>query len=104
MKPFQSIHGLLEELDSYLYQTVGQDAIEFVAQALEVPLYRRVIQGTAVEQGSEYGGRKADEAGGVTGDETEDLFQLLVAVKVHASYILSSAFDTTPTLESSSGR
>ncbi|PPR07211.1 hypothetical protein CVT26_012644 [Gymnopilus dilepis] len=70
-----------EELDSYLYQTVGQDAIELVAQALEVPLYRRVIQGTAVEQGSEYGGRKADEAGGVTGDETEDLFQLLVAVK-----------------------
>ncbi|KAF8914026.1 hypothetical protein CPB84DRAFT_1758186 [Gymnopilus junonius] len=72
-----------EELDSYLYQTVGQDAIELVARALGVPLYRKVISGTAVEQGSEYGGRKASEAGGVAGDETEDLYQLLVTVKTH---------------------
>lgn len=73
-------------MDSYLYQTVGQDAIELVARALEVPLYRRVISGTAVEQGSEYGGRKASEAGGVAGDETEDLYQLLVTVKVIFRY------------------
>ncbi|KAF8974438.1 hypothetical protein BDZ97DRAFT_23573 [Flammula alnicola] len=70
-----------EELDSYLYQTVGQDAIEFVARALEVPLYRRVITGSAVEQGSEYGGRNANNAGGVIGDETEDLYELLSSVK-----------------------
>ncbi|TFK75784.1 hypothetical protein BDN72DRAFT_929761 [Pluteus cervinus] len=72
-----------EELDSYLYQTVGQDAIEFVAQALEVPLYRRIIVGGAVSQGSEYGGRKAKESVGVHGDETEDLFDLLTLVKSH---------------------
>ena len=71
-----------EELDSYLYQTVGQDAIEFVARALDVPLYRRVISGTAVEQGSEYGGRSADGFAGTEGDETEDLYALLSAVKV----------------------
>lgn len=64
-----------------MYQTVGQDAIEIVAQALDVPLYRRVIQGTAVEQGSEYGGRASSS--GVTGDETEDLFELLAEVKVY---------------------
>jgi diphthine-ammonia ligase len=63
-----------------MYQTVGQDAIELVACALEVPLYRQVIAGTAVEQGSEYGTR-SDKAG-VTGDETEDLFTLLSLVKV----------------------
>ncbi|KAF8272577.1 hypothetical protein EI94DRAFT_1769823 [Lactarius quietus] len=57
-----------EELDSYLYQTVGQDAIEFVASALDVPLYRRVISGSALAQGSEY-------------DETEDLHALLADVK-----------------------
>ncbi|KAG8891991.1 hypothetical protein FRB99_003184, partial [Tulasnella sp. 403] len=63
------------ELDSYMYQTVGQDAIEFVAAALELPLIRQVISGTAVEQGSEYGNRST--LGSVLGDETEDLFQLL---------------------------
>ncbi|KAI0251255.1 hypothetical protein BJV78DRAFT_1275365 [Lactifluus subvellereus] len=73
-------HGK-EELDSYLYQTVGQDAIEFVARALEVPLYRRVISGTALVQSSEYGGRDAEERGGINGDETEDLYALLTDVK-----------------------
>ncbi|KAF9653401.1 hypothetical protein BDM02DRAFT_3135608 [Thelephora ganbajun] len=71
-----------EEIDSYLYQTVGQDAIEFIARALDVPLYRKTIDGTAVEQGSEYGGRTANTSGGVRGDETEDLFDLLSTVKV----------------------
>lgn len=70
----------IDELDSYLYQTVGQDAIEFVAQALGVPLHRRVITGTAVQMENEYGTRKGvsestDQA--VDGDETEDMFQLL---------------------------
>ncbi|KAF9076786.1 hypothetical protein BDP27DRAFT_1413934 [Rhodocollybia butyracea] len=70
-----------DELDSYLYQTVGQDAIEFVARALDVPLYRGVIVGTAVEQGSEYGTRSSRK--GVEGDETEDLYDLLATVKSH---------------------
>ncbi|KAJ7129533.1 hypothetical protein C8R44DRAFT_700368 [Mycena epipterygia] len=70
-----------EELDSYMYQTVGQDAIELVARALDVPLYRRVISGHAVEQGSEYGAR--NEASGIAGDETEDLHALLSTVKSH---------------------
>lgn len=69
-------------MDSYLYQTVGQDAIEFVARALDVPLYRRIINGTALVQDSEYGGRDAKERGGVDGDETEDLYALLADVKV----------------------
>jgi diphthine-ammonia ligase len=63
---------------------VGQDAIELVARALEVPLYRRVIAGTAVEQGPEYGGRNGHDKGGIAGDETEDLFELLRTVKVSA--------------------
>lgn len=66
-----------------MYQTVGQDAIHFVARALGVPLYRRVITGSAVEQGSEYGARSklGKEASGVQGDETEDLYELLASVK-----------------------
>ncbi|KAL1946894.1 hypothetical protein VTO73DRAFT_14998 [Trametes versicolor] len=72
-----------EELDSYLYQTVGQDAIEYVGRALDVPLYRQVISGAAVEQSSEYGGRDPAHSGGVRGDETEDLYELLALVKSH---------------------
>ncbi|KAJ7180235.1 hypothetical protein C8R43DRAFT_1093586 [Mycena crocata] len=70
-----------EELDSYMYQTVGQDAIELVARALDVPLYRRVISGQALEQGSEYGARNVSS--GIAGDETEDLYALLSIVKSH---------------------
>jgi diphthine-ammonia ligase len=88
---------LLDELDSYLYQTVGQDAIEFVAKALDVPLYRRIISGTAVETSNEYGSRKGTQTLGaqnathqtVDGDETEDMFQLLQDVKVEPNIIHS---------------
>ncbi|KAJ1308776.1 hypothetical protein OPQ81_004466 [Rhizoctonia solani] len=72
------------EIDSFMYQTVGQDAIEFVAEALDVPLFRRTIHGSAVEQGGEYGdraGRGDRESEGVNGDETEDMFALLSQVK-----------------------
>lgn len=61
---------------------MGQDAIEFVARALDVPLYRRVISGTALVQDSEYGGRDVRKRGGIDGDETEDLYALLAHVKV----------------------
>ncbi|CAE6464519.1 unnamed protein product [Rhizoctonia solani] len=72
------------EIDSFMYQTVGQDAIELVAAALDVPLLRRTIHGAAVEQGAEYGdraGKEERESEGVDGDETEDMFALLSEVK-----------------------
>ena len=73
----------LEEIDSYLYQTVGQDAIEFVAQALEVPLFRQTIKGKPIQLETEYGQRRESGSESVTeGDETEDLFELLQTVKV----------------------
>jgi len=82
--PLPRSFSISEELDSFLYQTVGQDAIHFVARALDVPLYQRVITGSAIEQGSEYGTRSKStkEAYGVPGDETEDLYELLAFVKV----------------------
>ncbi|KAK7695941.1 hypothetical protein QCA50_000580 [Cerrena zonata] len=70
-----------DEIDSYMYQTVGQDAIQFVAEALDVPLYRRTIKGTAVNMGAEYGARQASKNIGISGDETEDLYELLHTVK-----------------------
>jgi diphthine-ammonia ligase len=65
-----------------MYQTVGQDAVALVAQALGVPLYRRVIQGNPVEQAAEYGLKSAG-GGGIAGDETEDLHALLCNVLEH---------------------
>ncbi|EIN10404.1 hypothetical protein PUNSTDRAFT_22799, partial [Punctularia strigosozonata HHB-11173 SS5] len=70
-----------DELDSYMYQTIGQDAIHLVAQALDVPLYRRIISGAAIAQGGEYGARNDQQ--GVAGDETEDMYALLSDVKEH---------------------
>ena len=63
-----------------------------------MPLYRRVITGQAIEQGSEYGGRNAKDAGAVAGDETEDLFELLstVNVRIFLPCLLLSANEIVP--------
>ncbi|XP_053365796.1 diphthine--ammonia ligase [Clarias gariepinus] len=62
-----------DELDSYMYQTVGHHAIELYAEAMDLPLYRRTIQGSSVDTGREYSPNDADEV--------EDLYQLLKLVK-----------------------
>lgn len=75
-----------DELDSYMYQTVGHDAIHLIAQAMDLPLYRTTISGTALNQTSSYGSRLglAQQAGPSSAsrrDETEDLYELLRLVK-----------------------
>nr|XP_014342126.1 PREDICTED: diphthine--ammonia ligase isoform X1 [Latimeria chalumnae] len=62
-----------DELDSYMYQTVGHQAIDLYAEALELPLYRHTIQGSSVDIGGEY--TKCE------GDEVEDLYHLLNLVQ-----------------------
>ena len=64
-----------EEIDSYMYQTVGQDGVHLIAEAMDLPLYRQTIKGKAVSQESDYGSA-------IDGDETEDLFALLSQVLV----------------------
>ena len=71
-----------------MYQTVGQDAIELVTKALDVPLYRRVISGSAVHQGAEYGPRTVHGSADLMGDETEDLYHLLSTVLVRFQFLL----------------
>jgi diphthine-ammonia ligase len=80
---------LSDEIDSYMYQTVGHDAVHLVAEAMGIPLYRHVITGTAVNQASEYGSRlpgasqAQDKGKSKAKDETEDLYELLLQVKKH---------------------
>ncbi|CAO1632197.1 unnamed protein product [Sympodiomycopsis kandeliae] len=66
-----------DELDSYMYQTVGHDAVHLVAEAMELPLYRHVITGKPLSIDQSFGIKKEEQ------DETEDLYKLLVTVKQH---------------------
>ncbi|TPX35682.1 hypothetical protein SmJEL517_g01903 [Synchytrium microbalum] len=63
-----------DELDSYMFQTVGHDIIPLYAECMSLPLFRREIQGASMSTGSEYTPKD--------GDEVEDLYQLLHQVKL----------------------
>ncbi|MES1912589.1 MAG: hypothetical protein MHM6MM_004840, partial [Cercozoa sp. M6MM] len=63
----------VDELDSFMFQTVGHRGVEFIAQATELPLVRRVTTGEAKSKSVAYTQQE--------GDEVEDLFQLLSDVK-----------------------
>ena len=62
-----------DELNSYMYQSVGAEMIEAIAQCLDLPLIRQEIKGTPVEVGMEYSTTE--------NDEVEDLFVVLVEAK-----------------------
>ncbi|XP_034531394.1 diphthine--ammonia ligase isoform X1 [Notolabrus celidotus] len=62
-----------DELDSYMYQTVGHQAIDLYAEAMDLPLYRRTIQGSSLDTSRNYSQTE--------GDEVEDLYELLKLVK-----------------------
>ncbi|KAI8108726.1 hypothetical protein M9435_005143 [Picochlorum sp. BPE23] len=63
----------VEELDSYMYQTVGHTLIKAYSECTGLPLFRKRIVGTSVEQGLVYSGSR--------GDEVEDLALLLMYAK-----------------------
>lgn len=61
-----------DEIDSYMYQTVGHDILTLYEKCIGKPMYRQPILGKAANQNLEYN-KTAD-------DETEDLFKLLSTV------------------------
>ena len=61
-----------DEMDSFMYQTVGHDVLTLYEKCIGVPMYRQPIIGNASNQNLEY--NKTDN------DETEDLFNLLTNV------------------------
>ncbi|XP_048710052.2 diphthine--ammonia ligase isoform X2 [Caretta caretta] len=72
LRPTENTEGT-DELDSYMYQTVGHHAIDLYAEAMDLPLYRHTIKGTSVDTGRVY--TRCE------GDEVEDLYHLLKLVK-----------------------
>ena len=61
------------DIDSFMYQTAGYNAIEAIAEAMELPLVRRRITGSCKQSDMYYTEEK--------GDEVEDLFAVLKEVK-----------------------
>ena len=64
-----------------MYQTVGHDAIDFYADCMGLPMFRRAINGKSTVQSSDY--TPTD------GDEVEDLYLLLSDVKVSVSRVFT---------------
>lgn len=64
-----------DELDSYMYQTVGHDLLEAYSHCYQLPLYQRTIQGNPLIQSYNYTPS--------VDDEVEDLYELLQTVVQH---------------------
>ncbi|UPX17798.1 Diphthine--ammonia ligase [Ascochyta rabiei] len=62
-----------EDINSYMYQTVGHSVIPLYEQALGIPLYRQEITGKAVNSERDYSAAPSQQEQ----DETEDLIPLL---------------------------
>lgn len=66
---------LPDELDSFMFQTVGHQGIKYIAQAIGLPIYRYPTFGKANVREKYYYPTESDEV--------EDLFKLLSTVKVN---------------------
>ena len=65
---------LSDDLDSYMYQTVGHDAVHLYGKAMDLPLYRATITPVPVKAKHRFSENASDEV--------EDLYKLLFKVKV----------------------
>jgi diphthine-ammonia ligase len=78
------------ELDSYMYQTVGSEGIDLLAQSMNLPLYKKELHGASLYTQLVY--RPTEN------DEVEDLYQLLshiqsqVAIDAVASGAIASNY------------
>jgi diphthine-ammonia ligase len=70
---------LPDDLDSFMYQTVGHTVIPLYEEALGIPLYRQPIRGTAIDVGKSYDslGDGLHSPSAEAYDETESLVPLL---------------------------
>ena len=62
-----------KEMDSYMYQSAGNEIIPLIAQCLDVPFYQVTTTGKALIQDLEYSKTQ--------NDEVEDLFRLIEIMK-----------------------
>lgn len=67
-----------DEIDSYMYQSVGHEAIQMYAEAMMLPLFQDEISGAPLNQKGDYTVTE--------GDEVEDLYKLMRKVKYAVPY------------------
>ena len=72
-------YAFSDELDSFMFQTVGHDVIDLYADAIGLPLFRRTIAGSSICQELNYDYNN--------GDEVEDLLLLLKEIQVFIIYL-----------------
>lgn len=72
------VFQISDELDSYMYQTVGHMGVKLYAEAMGLPLFRQATEGRAIIQDRDYCP--------TPDDEVEDLYNLLVRVKVQVCH------------------
>lgn len=58
-----------------MYQSVGHNVLDLYADAMDLPLFRTDIKGKALNQKFDYTPTE--------GDEVEDLYRLLIDIKVN---------------------
>ncbi|KAL7927732.1 hypothetical protein ACQKWADRAFT_317922 [Trichoderma austrokoningii] len=78
----QDAQSIEEDLNSFMYQTVGHEVIPLYAAATGLPLYRQPIRGGALHHERDYdysSGEQEDVPSAV--DETESMLLLLRAIK-----------------------
>ena len=68
------VEEAIDDMDSYMYQTVGHQMVAAYAQCMDLPLFRRKIIGASKDQRLVYEDTE--------GDEVEDLVALLAFVKM----------------------
>ncbi|CCJ30156.1 unnamed protein product [Pneumocystis jirovecii] len=62
-----------QEIDSYMYQTVGQEVVHLYGQAMNIPFYYEFITGSSIDKSLNYCR--------TLNDETEDLHRLLKRIQ-----------------------
>ena len=74
-----------EDINSFLYQTIGHSVVSLYGEALQLPLYRTEIRGGATQDGRSYDPSLTSpsklDGTPVTEDETESLTSLLSEIK-----------------------
>ncbi|CAH1124619.1 unnamed protein product [Ceutorhynchus assimilis] len=66
------------EIDSYMYQSVGHEAIDLIAQAIDLPIFKKITYGVSKKQGKTYEYCK--------NDEVEDLYNLLQEIQAQIEF------------------
>ncbi|XP_030768163.1 diphthine--ammonia ligase [Sitophilus oryzae] len=62
------------EIDSFMYQSVGHEAVDLIAQAIDLPIYKKCTYGVSKKKGKNYD--PCDPS-----DEVEDLYNLLKEIQ-----------------------